>query len=284
MVGVVEHRIAATPGAEFVAGGLGLLVGAIAGGLVSWPLLFLPSRALGASVFAFVTVVLGYLGFRIGVLKREDVLQLVGLTYRTRAGDLRVLDSSAILEPRLLDYVHVGVLRGTWLLPGFVLEEVQGIADSADTVRRQRARHGLESLQEIRREGLVEVQFVEKTYPAYVEVDAKLLALARERGAGLITDDLALARVAELQGIEVMFLRQVGAALRPSVLPGERVRLELVRTGTEPGQAVGYLEDGTLVVVEDAEPFVGRAVDATIARAVSTRGGRMLFAKLAENA
>ncbi|MFN2614482.1 MAG: hypothetical protein ABR552_06660, partial [Actinomycetota bacterium] len=196
MVGLVEKRIASTPGADFVAGGLGLVVAAAAGSLVGWPLLLLPSRALGVPVFAFVTVVLGYLGYRIGVLKREDVLQLIGLTYRTRAGDLRVLDTSAILDPRLIDYVHVGLMRGTLLLAGFVLEEVQGVADSADTVRRHRARQGLEALDAIKKGGYADVQFVDKTYPAYTEVDAKVMALARERGAVLVTDDLALARVA----------------------------------------------------------------------------------------
>ena len=281
LVGVAERRIAATPGADFVAGALGLIVGVIAASLLGWPLLLLPVRAVGVSVLAFVLVVVGYLGFRIGILKREDVLQLVGLTHRTRAGDLRVLDTSAVLDTRLIDYVRAGLLRGTLLVATFVLEEAQGIADGADPVRRQRARHGLEALTAIRREGLAEVQLVEKTYPEFDQVDAKVMALARERGAAMVTDDIALARVAELQGIEVVMMRQIAAALRPAALPGERISLQLVREGKEPGQAVGYLEDGTMVVVEEGAASVGMTIEVEVSRAVSTTGGRMLFARVA---
>ena len=177
LVGIAEKRIASIPGADIVSGGLGLVAGVIIATVPGLFLLLLPSRAVGLPILAFVEVVFGYLGYRIGVTKREDVLQLVGLTYRTRAADLRVLDTSAILNTQLLDYVRAGLIRGTVLVPTFVLEEAQGIADAADPVRRQRARRGLEALAAIRREGLAEVRSVEKLYPEYDEVDAKVVAL-----------------------------------------------------------------------------------------------------------
>lgn len=282
LVGVAERRIAEIPGADLVAGGLGLIGGVLVGSIASLPLLLLPVRSIGLPMIGFVQVIMGYLGWRVGVTKREDLLQLFGLTFRTRAADLRVLDTSAILNNQLLEYVRAGIVRGTLLLAEFVLQEAQGIADSADTVRRTRARRGLEALAAIRREGLVDVRTVEKTYPEYEEVDAKVVALARERGAAIVTDDGALAQVAELQGIEVMLLRRISAALRPEVLPGETIMIELSKTGREAGQGVGFLEDGAMVVVADASHRVGDTVEAVVARVVPTAGGRMVFARLAD--
>jgi uncharacterized protein YacL len=282
LVGLAERRIASIPGADLVSGGLGLVAGLVIAAVPGLFLLLLPSRAVGLPILAFLEIIFGYLGYRVGVTKREDVLQLVGLTYRTRAADLRVLDTSAILNTQLLDYVRAGLIRGTVLVPVFVLEEAQGIADAADPVRRQRARRGLEALAAIRREGLAEVRSVEKQYPEYDEVDAKVVALARERGAAIVTDDSALAHVAELQGVEVVHLRRVAAALRPAVLPGEAIRVELTRVGKEPGQAVGYLDDGTMVVVADASARVGAVADVIVNRVVPSAGGRMIFGRLAD--
>jgi uncharacterized protein YacL len=280
MAGVAESRIAAIPGADIVASALGAMCGLLMASVFGWPLLLLPSRTVGVPVLVFLLVVFGYLGFRIALIKREDILQLLGLSFRTRAGDLRVLDTSAILDSRLLDLVRAGLLRGTLLVPTFVLEEAQGIADSADTVRRRRAHQGLEALAAIRRDGLADVRSVEKVYPEFEDVDAKVVALARERGASLVTDDAPLARIAELQGIEVLLIRRIAAAIRPQILPGEVVHLELTRAGKSPGQAVGYLDDGTMVVVESAGDHLGESLDVRIARAVPTSGGRMLFAHL----
>lgn len=280
-LGAAERRIAQLSGADIVAGSLGLVLGGLAGLVLGLPLLLVPDRIIGISLLWFVLIVAGTLGYRTAIAKREDILQLFGLTFRTRAANLRVLDTSAILNSRLLDYVRAGLIRGTLLVPGFVLEEAQGIADSADTVRRRRAQHGLEVLAAIRREQLCEVRDVEKTYPEYDQVDAKVIALARERGAAIVTDDHALAQIAEVQGIEVVLLRRVASALRPQVLPGEPVRVDVSRAGREPGQGVGYLDDGTMVVVEQAEASVGSTVEAVVSRIVQTPGGRMLFAKLA---
>lgn len=283
LVGLAESRIAAMDGADLVSGGLGVIGGVLVGSVVALPLILLPSRTVGIPMIAFVQVVVGFLGWRIGLTKREDLLQLFGLTYRTRASDLRVLDTSAILNTQLLDYVRAGLLRGVVLVPGFVLEEAQGLADSADPVRRQRARTGLDALAAIRREGLAEVRSVEKGYPEYNDVDAKVVALARERGAAIVTGDTNLARVAEVQGIEVVNLRRIAAVLRPSALPGEAISLDLIREGKEPGQAIGYLDDGTMVVVEGADGRIGARVDAVVRRVVQTGGGRMLFAALGDD-
>jgi uncharacterized protein YacL len=279
LMGAAERRIAAASGADLVAGTLGAAGGLLVALLASWPLLFMPQRDVALTVAGFVIVVLAFLGWRAGIAKREDLLQLFGLSFRTRARDLRVLDTSAILDARLLDCVRAGILRGTVLVPTVVLEEVQAFADSADPARRRRGKRGLDALAAIRREGLCDLRVVERTYPEFAEVDAKVVALARERGASIVTNDVALARVAELQGIEVLSLNALGEALRAPIAPGEELRVTLVREGREPGQGVGYLDDGSMVVVEGGRSLVGAAADVVVTSVLQTAGGRMVFAR-----
>ena len=279
LVGAAEKRIAAVPGADIVAGSMGAAGGLLIGALIGWPLLFVPQRDVAVAVLGFVIIVLAFLGFRVGITKREDILQLFGLSFRTRAADLRVLDTSAILDARLLDCVRAGIIRGTLLLAPFVLEEVQAIADSSDQVRRNRGKRGLEMLSAMRREKLLEMRPVEKMYPEFAEVDAKVVALARERGASIVTNDVALARVAELQGIEVLSLNLLAETLRQPLAPGEEFEVAIQKEGREPDQGVGYLDDGSMVVVQGGRSLIGAAVDVVVTSVVQTSGGRMVFAK-----
>ncbi|HEX9697701.1 MAG TPA: TRAM domain-containing protein [Actinomycetota bacterium] len=279
LIGLAERQIARLPGADLVAGTLGGVLGMMVGALVGWPLLFIPSRPVGAGSLAFLVIVLGSLGYGAGTAKREDILQLFGLTFRTRASDLKVLDSSAIMDPRLLECVRSGFLRGSMLVGQFVLEEVQAIADSADQVRRNRGKRGLEMLSALHREGLADLRVVDKSYPEFAEVDAKVVALARERGAAIVTNDVALGRIAELQGISVLSLNSLSDALRPAVLPGEHLRVAIQKEGREQGQGVGYLEDGSMVVVEGGKAFVGSDADVMVTSVIQSSGGRMIFGK-----
>ena len=279
LMGAAERRIASIPGADIVAGSLGSVAGLLIGALVGWPLLFVPQREVALAVLGFVIIVLAFLGFRTGVTKREDILQLFGLSYRTRAPDLRVLDTSAILDARLLDCVRSGIIRGTLLLAPFVLDEVQAIADAADPVRRSRGKRGLEMLSAMRREKLADVRAVEKLYPEFAEVDAKVVALARERGASIVTNDVALARVAELQGIEVLSLNALADTLRQPLGPGEEFVVTLTKEGREANQGVGYLDDGSMVVVQGGRQHVGDTLDVIVTSVMQTSGGRMVFAK-----
>ncbi len=276
----VERRVAQVAGADLVAGVLSLLAGTFAAGLVAWPLLFLPTREVGVAALALVLVVSAFLGWRIGLAKREDLLQLFGLSWRTRASDLKVIDTSAALDPRLLDCVRAGFIRGTLLLPSFVMEEVQSISDAGDPLRRTRGRRALEMLTALGREGLVDLRPIDdRTFPEYREVDAKVVALARERGGAIVTNDVALGRVAELQGIEVLSLHVLSEAMRVPVVPGEQLRVRIQKEGREAGQGVGYLDDGTMVVVEGASALVGADAKVSVTSVVQTSGGRMIFAR-----
>ena len=279
LVGAAERRIAAIPGADLVAGSMGAAAGLLIGSLIGWPLLFVPQRDVALAVLGFVILVLAFLGFQAGITKREDILQLFGLSFRTRASDLRVLDTSAILDPRLLDCVRSGFIRGTLLLAPFVLEEVQAIADASDQVRRNRGKRGLEALAALRREKLIDIRPIEKMYPEFAEVDAKVIALARERGASIVTNDVALGRIAEMQGIEVLSLNALAEVLRQPLAPGEEIRVQITKEGRELNQGVGYLDDGSMVVIEGGRALIGVAVDAVVTSVVQTSGGRMVFAK-----
>lgn len=279
LIGVAERQLARVSGADLVAGALGAICGLLMAALVGWPLLFIPVRSVGAASLAFLIIVMGSLGFSTGIAKREDLLQLFGLSFRTRASDLKVLDSSAIMDSRLLDCVRSGFLRGTLLAGQFVLDEVQAIADSADPVRRGRGKRGLEMLSALHREGLAELRVIEKMYPEYADVDAKVVALARERGGAVVTNDVALGRIAELQGIQVLSLNSLADALRAPVQPGERIRVQVQREGRERGQGVGYLEDGSMVVIEGGRAHVGSDVDVVVSSVIQSAGGRMIFGK-----
>jgi uncharacterized protein YacL len=274
-----EGRIAALSGADIVAGSLGMVVALVIGLLIGWPLLFVPQRDVALAVLGFLIVVLAFLGYTAGVAKREDILQLFGLSFRTRAADLRVLDTSAILDPRLLDCVRSGIVRGTLLISPFILEEVQAIADSSDPVRRSRGKRGLEMLAAMRREKLVDLRTVDKVYPEFSEVDAKVVALARERGASIVTNDVALGRLAEIQGIEVLSLNTLGEVLRTPLAPGEELRVEIVKEGREANQGVGYLDDGSMVVIVGGRGMIGATADVIVTSVVQTSGGRMVFAR-----
>jgi len=282
LVGLAERQIAAVPGADIVAGSMGTIMALVIALLIGWPLLFVPSRKVALAVLGFVIVVFAFLGYRAGIAKREDILQLFGLSFRTRAPDLRVLDTSAILDARLLECVRSGIVRGAVLVAPFVLEEVQAIADSSDQVRRNRGKRGLEMLAVMRREKLIDMRTVDKTYPEFAEVDAKVVALARERGASIVTNDVALGHIAEIQGIEVLSLNALADTLRQPLAPGEEFRVNVTKEGREANQGVGYLEDGSMVVVVGGRGLIGEETDVVVTSVVQTSGGRMVFARPAD--
>jgi uncharacterized protein YacL len=279
-VGGLERKMVEVSGADVVAGGIGAIAALAVTSLVTWPALFVPMRWVALPSLGFALTVASFAGYRFGIAKREDLLQLFGLSWRTRATDLKVLDTSAILDPRLLEAVRVGLIRGPIVVPGFVLEEVQSIADAGDPVRRARGRRGLETLAALHRERLADLRIVtDRTFPEYSEVDAKVIALARERGGAVVTNDTALGRIAELQGIEVLSLNALAEALRSPVLPGETLTVHVQKEGREPGQGVGYLDDGTMVVVEGGRPKIGRSVEVSVTSILQTSGGRMIFSR-----
>jgi uncharacterized protein YacL len=267
---------------------LGGLVGAVLGVLVAagllWPVLLIGAAPVTLPLFVFVCVTVGTLGYRFGMANRNGLLGLLGpragLSPQHPASALpRLLDTSVAIDGRIVDVVRAGFLHGTLLLPQPVIDELQGLADAGDDTRRAKGRRGLDALAALRREGGVDVEVIGDEARELPQVDAKLVRIALDRSAALLTLDSNLARAAALAGCRVMNLHALSLALRPPVSAGDMVAVLLTRAGKEPGQGVGYLDDGTMVVVERARDRVGGEVHATVTSVLTTANGRMVFAR-----
>ncbi|MCA1711047.1 MAG: TRAM domain-containing protein [Actinobacteria bacterium] len=267
--------------------GLGYVLGGV---LVAWPVFFLPQPYLAFPLFGFVVVVLGYFGFVVGASKRDGVLALfgerAGMAPRpTPASALpRVLDSSVAIDGRIVDVVRAGFLHGQLLVPTPVLAELQGLADAGDDLRRSRGRRGLEVLETLQREPGVDVEALDLDVPGVAEVDAKLVRICLDRGAALLTLDTNLAKAAQLAGVQVLNLHALALALRPPVAAGDDVPVLLLKAGKEAGQAVGYLDDGSMVVVERARERIGSEVPVRVTSVLTTANGRLVFGRPADEA
>jgi uncharacterized protein YacL len=267
-----------------VAGALGLVCGVITGAGVAWPLFFVPDPLIAMPLFGVVVAVLGYLGFRVGSSKRDGVLAMfrgqTGVAPRDSAPSAlpQMVDSSVAIDGRILDVVRAGFLHGRMIICQPVLDELQGLADAGDPLRRSRGRRGLEVLQSLQREPAVDISVVGDDHPEVPEVDGKLLRMCLDQGHALLTLDTNLAKAASVAGVRVLNLHALALALRPPVVAGEDVVVQLIKAGREPGQAVGYLDDGTMVVVERARRLVGRDASVRITSVVTTANGRLVFA------
>ncbi len=280
----VSARLRTVSAEQLVAGAFGTVGGVLVGAGVAWPAFFLRQSYLAFPLFGFVVVVLGYLGFQIGVSKRDGVLGLMGQASRPVAATAlpRVLDTSVAIDGRVLEVVRAGFLHGEVLVPTPVLAELQGLADAGDDLRRAKGRRGLELLEALKREPGVDVQVLEADVPGVHEVDAKLVRLCLDRGTALLTLDTNLARVAQLAGVQVLNLHALALALRPPVAAGDEVPVLLLKAGREAGQAVGYLDDGSMVVVERARDRVGSEVPVRVTSVLTTANGRLVFGRPAD--
>ncbi len=214
-----------------------------------------------------------------GVVAARRSAELAAPSGGEAAGGARVVDTSVLIDGRIADVAETGFLDGVVIVPQFVVGELQRLADSGDTLRRNRGRRGFEVLDRLRRNPAVRLELADIDFPAIADVDAKLVALARARAARLLTNDTALARVAALAGVAVGSLNDLAGALRPAALPGEGMQVQVVREGKEPGQGVAYLDDGTMVVVEGGKRFIGQSLDVVVISALQTSAGRMIFTR-----
>ena len=285
-VGVVESRAERLPPAQVVAGTLGALGGAFAGAALAGPLLILLPIRLGLAIGALIVWIAAFVGLRVIGGRSAAMLELLGLStrplVRAHAFDARdglLVDTSVLMDGQLLALARTGLLGGDLMVARFVLDEMQGFADLPDDPRARRARHGLETLEVLRRDGPLRVFVLDDEVPEIAAVDAKLAALARRLELRLLTNDVALARVAEIQGVPTVNLRRLGADLAPSIMPGDFVRVALTRNGRQRDQGVGHLDDGSMVVVNGGAPLVGGPEAALrVTSVVPTSAGRVVFA------
>jgi uncharacterized protein YacL len=281
----IEKIIKKAPLKVIFGGTFGLFFGLVIAQLLGYAFSGLQNSAIRISISVILSCVFGYIGLVLGGKKVEE-FKWPGWGFFAKGSHKKnggkILDTSVIIDGRVADICETDFLEGPLIIPQFVLQELQHIADSADNLKRARGRRGLDILNRMQKGDTVEVKVVDEDYPDIKEVDAKLIALAREMHAKIVTNDFNLNKVAQLQGVPVLNINQLANALKPMVLPGEVLHLQIMREGKEQGQGVAYLDDGTMVVVENASRHLGQEVEASVTSILQTTAGRMIFTTLKE--
>jgi uncharacterized protein YacL len=262
----------------------GLILGLIMAKLVTDAFILAPISSASLSMIRVtLTLIFCYLGMVIGLRGKDEfniIIPYVRLRRQDQSEELTLVDTSVIIDGRIMDICKTKFLENKIVIPKFVLKELQQIADSTDPIKRQRGRRGLEILHTLQKEMVQDIMLHEEELPDIPEVDAKLVKLAKILEAKILTVDFNLNRVASLQGIKVLNINELANALKPMVFPGEQMRIKLLKEGKEHNQAVGYLDDGTMVVVEEARRLIGQEVRVVVTSVLQTQAGRMIFTKI----
>ena len=279
----VRSKIRQLPAAELLAIAAGLIVGLIVAALLAPVLSNLPSPF--GEILPFLGAVLfGYLGMAVMAMRQKDILALVRSRFASESSatpDERpvLLDTSVIIDGRIADITQTGFISGTILVPRFVLNELQHIADSADSLRRNRGRRGLDMLNRLKEESVVPVRVTDTEVEGGRDVDDKLIMLAKSLRCRIITNDYNLNRVAQLQGVAVLNINELANAVKSVLLPGETIEVKIIQEGKELGQGVGYLDDGTMIVVEEGRPYLSQTIPVIVKKVLQKAEGRLVFAQ-----
>ncbi|WP_096156013.1 PIN/TRAM domain-containing protein [Bacillus sp. FJAT-45066] len=288
----VEESIVKAPVTDVLFGSLGLILGLIVAYLAVIPLEKIPFQIVSTVIPIFVTLLLGYLGFQVGFKKRDELVSLFSISTKfgkkkatedeevdLSSKKLKILDTSVIIDGRVADICQTGFLEGTIVIPRFVLEELQHIADSSDVLKRNRGRRGLDILNRIQKELAIKVEIYEGNFEEIQEVDSKLVKLAKLTSGVVVTNDFNLNKVCELQNVAVLNINDLANAVKPVVLPGEEMTVQVIKDGKEYNQGVAYLDDGTMIVVEEGRDYIGKHIEVLVTSVLQTSAGRMIFAK-----
>jgi uncharacterized protein YacL len=290
IIKVFEEKIIKAPVTDVLFGTLGLVFGLVVAFLIQIPLNNINLTAVNTVLPLFIYLFLGYFGFRILFKKRDELINLFSSRSKDKRKDaddqeeskgksLKILDTSVIIDGRIADICQTGFLEGTLVIPQFVLEELQHIADSSDVLKRNRGRRGLDILNKVQKELAVKVEIYEGDFEEISEVDSKLVKLAKLVSGIVVTNDFNLNKVCELQGVSVLNINDLANAVKPIVLPGEELKVQVIKDGKEHNQGVGYLDDGTMIVVEEGRGHIGKTIDVVVTSVLQTSAGRMIFAK-----
>ncbi|ACV61213.1 PilT protein domain protein [Desulfofarcimen acetoxidans DSM 771] len=284
----IERYFQKTPTQDLVMGSIGLITGLI---IASLFFNILPNWGWVSVIKVLGAILLGYLGMSLGVKKREEIFGLFATIPKfgkeklsksdSKANVDKILDTSVIIDGRIADLCASGFIEGTLMIPVFVLEELRHIADSPDLLKRNRGRRGLDILNNLRKNSDIKVQIYENTrgLENVPEVDMKLVKLAQKLGIKVMTNDYNLNKVAELHGVKVLNINELANAVKPIVLPGEEMVVQVVKDGKESGQGVAYLDDGTMIVVDGGRKYIGQTIVVVVTSVLQTAAGRMIFAK-----
>ncbi len=286
----IRYQIRRMPASRLLSATFGLTIGLSIAALLAAPLSKLPTP-LNQILPIASSLVFGYMGIAIMVMRHQDIVNLLnaplqwsgqrgGYRNKPSSTDTVLLDSSAIIDGRIADISQTSFIRGTLLVPRFVLNEVQHIADSSDSLRRNRGRRGLEILSDLQENSVVPVKITDRDFEQIKEADDKLVMLAKQLQCPIITTDYGLNRVAKLQGVPVLNINDLANAVKTVYLPGETISIRIIQAGKEARQGVGYLDDGTMIVVQNGYKYIDRTVDVTVTKILQTTAGRMIFAQI----
>ncbi|MCH7614328.1 MAG: TRAM domain-containing protein, partial [Nitrospinae bacterium] len=283
----VQQSLQRVPSVMAIGAGVGFSIGVVLAGVLIFSagqIFPQPTLVTQFGTMA-VLIVLPYLGLIVGLRLGESSDWKIGTKEEQASNSAAVpklLDTSVIIDGRIADICETGFIEGKFIIPQFILQELQHISDSSDGLKRARGRRGLDILNHIQKKIDIDVTIVEEDFPHIKEVDAKLVELGKKLGAKILTNDLNLNKVAELQGVHVLNINDLSNALKPVVLPGETIRVFVLKEGKETGQGVAYLDDGTMVVVDNAKRCIGKNVDVIVTSVLQTSAGRMIFTRVKE--
>jgi len=266
--------------AERLIGGMvGMLAAALLGTILNSGIYRSIERAeIALAVYALIMTIVCIVGLQLGASKAKELKKRAEVRLNPERKIVGILDTSVIIDGRIADVCETGFLDGDLVIPQFILKELQAIADSSESTKRTRGRRGLDILNKIQKQSYVKIIIEETDYPSTKEVDQKLIYMAKETGYAILTNDFNLNKVAQVQSIQVLNINQLANALKPIVLPGETMKVQILKEGKEPGQGVAYLDDGTMVVVDNGRKQLGRNVEVTVTSVLQTTAGRMIFA------
>ncbi|WP_110252077.1 PIN/TRAM domain-containing protein [Streptohalobacillus salinus] len=286
-----EDILIKAPLANLFFGSFGLVIGLVIAYIINQPIQDFEVIIISQIAPLFVTALLGYLGFQVGFQRRDEFLNLLTLAKRekepkaveedpaVKAPKKKLLDTSVIIDGRIADICQTAFLEGTLVIPMFVLEELQHIADSSDALKRNRGRRGLDVLNRLQKDIPIDVEMYDGDFEEIQEVDSKLVKLAKVMDGIVVTNDFNLNKVCEFQNVQVLNINDLANAVKPVVLPGEELMVQVIKDGKEQNQGVAYLDDGTMIVVEEGRNYIGETIDVIITSVLQTSAGRMIFAK-----
>ena len=286
----IEERLVKAPITDLIFGSLGLIVGLFVAFLIGFAISSINVPIVNTIAPIVITLLFGYLGFQVGFKKRDELLGLFRSGKKKIAeveeekvkestSPYKILDTSVIIDGRIADICQTGFVEGILVIPQFVLAELQHIADSSDALKRNRGRRGLDILNRIQKELAVKVEFYEGDFEDIQEVDSKLEKLAKVIEGVLVTNDFNLNKVCEFQNVPVLNINDLANAIKPVVIPGEEMKVLVIKDGKEHNQGVAYLDDGTMIVVEEGRDYIGKQIDVIVTSVLQTSAGRMIFAK-----
>src|ERR671938_198977 len=284
-----EIRIQRASLKTLIGAGVGSIMGIVGGVLIGFLISYQEAGAVNPSTKAFLTLalafIMAYVGLMVGAAKGDylDLSALGGIfSDKVTRKDVKILDTSVIIDGRIADVAETGFLSGTIIIPQFILRELQQVADSPDSSKRQRGRRGLDMLNRLQSNSSLDIQIVETDFPSVREVDLKLLELSKQLDAVIVTNDFNLNKVAQLHGIQVLNINELANSLKPVVLPGEQMRVFILKEGKEYNQGVAYLDDGTMVVVDNARRMISKTIDIGVTSVLQTTAGKMIFGRFDE--